>query len=114
MDPHPVLVPSEGGDQPPNDIYDDKKSPQAYSIQHSQPGYVNEWQNGRTFHVVPVNTINKPYKYKLVQLCQLDYPPDVPSVTVIKPVNEVFAHAVTYQIYCPCKNSARYDEDVCS
>lgn len=38
MKPRPVLAPSEGSDQPPNDISDEKTNPRSHLIQHSQSG----------------------------------------------------------------------------
>lgn len=40
-----------------------------------------------------------------------EHPPDVPGVTVIRPVNKRFTDAVGYQDYRLIKQSKRYKED---
>lgn len=63
-------------------------------VHRSQFNYGNEWRDERPSRVVPVNTINKLYKNKSAFLYKIEYPPDVPGVTVIKLVSQLFADAV--------------------
>lgn len=44
-------------------------------------------------------------------LYKLEYFPDAPGVTPIKPVSDVFADAADYRCICPIKTSTRYDND---
>lgn len=80
---------------------DDSTRPRAYLIQHSSSDYGNDWHDTRSFHAVPVNTITKPYRNMSVPPYKLEYPLDVPGVTELNPVSELFADAVDYQNYRP-------------
>lgn len=64
IDPRPVLVASKKSDRPPTDIYNNKTSTQAYSIQQWKFDYRNEWDDSRPSQVTPVHKSSQPYRNK--------------------------------------------------
>lgn len=92
-------VPSEQSDRPPIDVSDEKSSPLAYSIQHSQSGYENEWRHVELFQAGLEHTIDKPYRNKSTTSYKSECLPVIPWVIVSRPVNKLFTNADNYQNY---------------
>lgn len=109
---YPVAAshPSEIGKKLPTDISDDvETSPRTYPAatsrnnkDHCNPRHA---QSARESGYKTYNVNNYDY---------IDQPLDVPSLTVIRPVNEMFANIVDHHSCRLTKKSARYDNNVSS
>lgn len=110
--PRQVSVVSEGSDRTPTDNSDDTTNPRTYSIQQSELGYEHDWHDARTSYAVSGEARNKPYRNKLARPYKRKYPPDVPAMTVIKPVSELFANSLDYRNYNLIRKSTCYEENV--
>lgn len=97
LDPVVASSPSEIGRNPPADSSDDvQTNPRAYAmaLSHSRSDDCNR-RNVQTAHIDEVR--NEIYKIDKKSLA--DQPSDVPELTFIGPVSELFADAIDYRNY---------------
>lgn len=68
-------------------------------MQQANSGFGNDWYDATPSKAALVKRNNKAYKTMLAYSNKTQYPYDAPCITVIKPVNKLFADAVDYQNY---------------
>lgn len=94
MDPHPVPVLSKESYRPPTDISTTRRTDEL------------------TFSTLAMGLREWMARCKTIPCRKFEYSLEVPGVTVIKPMNEVFTDAVDYQNYRLIKKSTRYNDNV--
>lgn len=66
-------------------------------MEQSQSSFGVNWYSARLLRALLNNKNRKPSSKKMVAGTKFEYPSDVLDLTVVKPVNEVFANAINYR-----------------